>query len=127
MEIEKTENGIIENWTAQEVAEAYQDGSIMLVDVRTPAEYSFEHVAGAMLSPMAFFNPSNLPGAQGKPVVFHCGSGVRSKKVAESCLAADQPIVRHLAGGFVAWKQAGLPYIGTNMATGAPEKTQKQD
>lgn len=26
-----------------------------------------------------------------------------------------------MEGGFGAWKQAGLPYIGTDMATGAPK------
>lgn len=126
MDIEKTDNGTIENWTPKEVSDAYRKGDIILIDVRTPQEYMFEHIDGALLSPMAFFNAANLPEEGGKPLVFHCGSGVRSKRVAQSLLNAGHKTVRHMAGGFAAWKQAGLTYRGTNMATGAPEQVTPQ-
>lgn len=122
METEKTENGTLETWTPQEVADAYTKGEIVLIDVRTTAEYMFEHVEGALLSPMSFFTPKNLPDNNKKPIVFYCGSGARSRKVAMKTLDAGFDKIAHMEGGFGGWKQAGLPYIGTDMATGAPQK-----
>jgi hypothetical protein len=54
MQTETIANGTLQTWTPQEVAEAYGKGEIVLIDVRTPAEYMFEHVDGAMLAPMSF-------------------------------------------------------------------------
>lgn len=54
MEKEKIENGELETWTPKEVEAGLRGGNIVLVDVRTPAEYAFEHVEGALLLPMAF-------------------------------------------------------------------------
>lgn len=126
MKTENTPAGTLETWTPQEVAEAYAKGEIVLIDVRTTPEYMFEHVEGALLSPMAFFNPKNLPEQSGKPVVFYCGSGARSGRVAGMTLESGFDKVAHMEGGFGAWKQAGLPFIGTNMATGAPQQKQAQ-
>lgn len=88
--------------------------------MRTPVEYVFEHIRGALLSPLASFETRHLPDQSEKFIVFHCGSGVRSKMVAEKWLAAGFARIVHMAGGFAAWRKAGLPYIATNPATGAP-------
>ncbi len=123
MRTEETPNGTLEHWTPQEVAEALARREIVLIDVRTPQEYMFEHVEGALLSPMAFLSPEHMPSQEGKRIVFHCGSGMRSAKVGGRCLAeAGMGRVAHMEGGFGAWKQAGLPFIGTDMATGAPKR-----
>lgn len=122
METETTENGTLETWTAQEVSEALEKGEIALIDVRTPQEYMWEHVEGALLAPMAMFRADRLPSQEGKRLVFHCGSGKRSEKVAREALAAGMSPVAHMGGGFGAWKQAGFGYVGTDMATGAPKK-----
>jgi rhodanese-related sulfurtransferase/predicted DNA-binding ribbon-helix-helix protein len=111
-----------EHWTAQEVRDAFERNEIVVIDVRTPQEFMFEHVEGALLAPMATFRPENLPGQQGKRIVFHCGSGVRSRRVAEACAASGMSPVAHLEGGFAAWKAAGLPFIATDPATGAPRR-----
>lgn len=121
MQTEKIGNGTLDTWTPQEVAAAYDKGEIVLIDVRTPAEYMFEHVEGAMLAPMSFIKVKNIPDNEKRPVVFYCGSGVRSKRVAGMYLDAGHENVAHMEGGFGAWKANKLPYIGTNMATGAPE------
>jgi len=91
----------------------------VLVDVRTPNEFAFEHIPGAMLFPMSSFEADKLPGQGAKRIVFHCGSGVRSKRIAEQCQAAGIDRLAHMEGGFGAWKQAGLPYITIDPATGA--------
>jgi rhodanese-related sulfurtransferase len=121
MQTEKIGNGTLDTWTPQEVAAAYDKGEIVLIDVRTPAEYMFEHVDGAMLAPMSFIKVKNIPDNDKRPVVFYCGSGMRSKRIATMCLEAGFQNIAHMEGGFGAWKANNLPYIGTNMATGAPE------
>lgn len=111
-----------EVWSPQKVHEAINNQEVVVIDVRTPQEYMFEHVEGALLAPMAFIKTDCLPSQDGKRIVFHCGSGVRSGKVANECLAAGFDKIAHMDGGFAAWKEAGLPYIGTEMSTGAPKK-----
>ncbi|MBV0913312.1 rhodanese-like domain-containing protein [Anianabacter salinae] len=124
MQTEETDKGTLETWTAQEVHDALEAGRIVLIDVRTPQEYMFEHVHGALLMPLAFFRAETLPQGDTKQIVFHCGSGMRSEKVARAALDAGFGTVAHLGGGFGAWKQAKLPFVGTDMATGAPKKVQ---
>ena len=118
MKSEETDKGLLEHWTPQELAEAFARNEVAIIDVRTPQEYAFEHIHGALLAPLATFEPQNLPSQEGKKLVFHCGSGVRSRKVAEACLAAGIAPVAHLEGGFGAWKSAKLPHVAIDPATG---------
>lgn len=125
MQSEKLKVGILEHWTAKETAEAFLKDEIIIIDVRTPQEFLFERIEGALLAPMQAFRPDHMPSQRGKRIVFHCGSGARSRMVAERCLSAGEDRIAHIEGGFAAWKVAGLPYIGTDLATGAP-KVMKQ-
>ena len=120
MKSEEIDSAVFETWTPEEVAA--KRGEIVLIDVRTPQEYMFEHIEGALLMPMAFFDAKSLPGQSDKRIVFHCGSGVRSEKVSRAALAAGFGRIAHMEGGFGAWKTAKLPYIGTDMASGAPKR-----
>lgn len=110
----------VENWSPQKIHDALEAGQIVLIDVRTPAEYMIEHIDGALLMPMAFFEPRGLPDQNAKRIVLHCGSGARSGKVAEKLLSNGIDRIAHMEGGFGAWKKAGLPYRGTDMTSGAP-------
>ena len=123
MKTEKTEHGDLEVWSPEEVAAAFDKGEIAIIDVRTPQEYMFEHIEGALLLPMAFFVPEKLPSQNGKRLVLHCGSSARSGRMAKKALAAGLAPVAHMEGGFTAWKQAGLPHITTDMSTGAPKRS----
>lgn len=125
MEAEKTENGVLEHWTPQEAKDAFERDEIILIDVRTPQEFSFERIEGALLAPMQAFRPDHMPGQSDKRIVFHCGSGVRSAKVATQCLEGGMERIAHMKGGFGAWKDAGLDYTGTDMSTGAPKTMRK--
>ncbi len=120
MKTEEVGNALLETWSVDEVAEAFDRNEIVLIDVRTPQEYMFEHIEGALLMPMAFFKPEKLPGQGEKRIVFHCGSGVRSERVARAAIASGLARIAHMEGGFGGWKGSHKPYIGTNMATGAP-------
>ena len=121
MKTEKIDDASLETWTVDEVAKAFDANEIVLIDVRTPQEYMFEHIEGALLMPLAFFKGDKLPDQVEKRIVFHCGSGVRSERVARAAIAAGVTTIAHMEGGFAAWKEKKQPYIGTNMATGAPQ------
>ena len=118
MRTEQIDGGVLEHWTPQELRDAFARNEVAIVDVRTPQEYGFEHIEGALLAPMAMFEPRNLPSQQGKRLVLHCGSGIRSRRVAEACLAAGIGPIAHLEGGFGAWKQAGMAYVTVDPSTG---------
>lgn len=120
MQSEKTETGTLQTWTVEEVKAAFEAGKIVLIDVRTPQEYLMERIPGAMNYPMQEFVVGTLPGEAVKQIVFHCGSGKRSEKVARQVLAAGHDSVAHMGGGFGAWKSAGLPHIATDVSTGGP-------
>lgn len=122
MQVEEINGKVLETWTPEEVAEGLKSKKIVLIDVRTPAEYMFESIEDALLAPLSHFERKALPAGLGKHVVLHCGSGVRSKRAAELCLTVGGfEKIAHMEGGFAGWKAAFKPYLGTNMATGAPE------
>ena len=122
MQTEDIDGKTLETWTPEEVATAMKKGEIVLIDVRTPAEYAFEHVEGALLFPMAFFDPHYLPSQREKPIVLMCGSSARSGKMARKVLEAGAHSIAHLEGGFGKWKKDNQPYIGTDMPSGAPKR-----
>ncbi|WP_417207908.1 rhodanese-like domain-containing protein [Antarctobacter sp.] len=122
MKTETVGDATFETWTVDEVAKGIADTSIVVIDVRTPQEYMFEHIEGAFLMPLAFFKADALPGQTDKRIVFHCGSGMRSEKVSRMAIDAGVKQIAHMEGGFGAWKAAQKPYVGTNMATGAPQR-----
>jgi len=99
----------VRDLTPQEVAEGLQDGRYVLVDVREPQETALERFPGAVVVPLSAFDPAAIPDPGGREVVFACRSGRRS--VTASLAAQEQgfPYGSHLAGGILAWKQAGLP------------------
>lgn len=122
MQTENVGDAVLETWDVAETAAAFDRDEIVLIDVRTVQEYAFEHIGGALLLPLPFFEARKLPGQAEKRIVFHCGSGVRSEKVARLCIEAGITPVAHMGGGFAAWKSAKLPYVGTDMATGSPRR-----
>jgi len=121
MKTETIGDARLETWNVDEVAAAWAANKIVLIDVRTVQEYSFEHIGGALLMPMSFFQAEKLPGQSDKQIVLMCGSGIRSEKMARMAIEAGFDHIAHMEGGFGAWKAAKKPLITTNMATGAPQ------
>jgi rhodanese-related sulfurtransferase len=106
------------NLSPQDIAAQLRAESIVLIDVREPDEYAAERIHGTLLFPLSTFDPHALPNTGGKPVVFQCGSGVRSAKAIAKCQAAGLPHDSHMEGGIQAWKAARLPTIKIDPATG---------
>lgn len=122
MHVEEIGSGVLEHWTPEEVREAYDRNEIVLIDVRAPQEYMIERIDGALLAPVIGLNPDKLPSQDGKRIVFYCGAGGRSRKAAVATLEAGAARIAHMEGGFGAWKRSGLPYVGTEVATGVQTK-----
>jgi rhodanese-related sulfurtransferase len=81
-----------------------------LVDVREPAEFSAEHIAGATLLPLGRIGKEALPALLGRKLVINCRKGGRGQSACEK-LRAQLPDteIYNLAGGIEAWTAAGLP------------------
>jgi rhodanese-related sulfurtransferase len=92
-----------------EVSKGVAEGRYLLVDVREPNEVAVESYPGAIVVPLSTFDPQDIPDPRGKQVVFACRSGKRSVTASLAAQAAGLTYDKHLAGGILAWKAAGLP------------------
>ena len=113
----------ITNLEPAEVSRMLRERSILLLDVREPAEYEAEHIQGALLYPLSSFDTEMIPVPENLTVVFQCGSGVRSAKALQACAAAGMSFRHHLRGGIQAWKAAGFPTVSLDPATGRVRST----
>jgi rhodanese-related sulfurtransferase len=95
--------------TPEEVSKGMDDGRYLLVDVREPNEVAVEAYPGAVVVPLSGFDPRDIPDPRGKQVVFACRSGKRSVTASLAAQAAGFAYDKHLAGGILGWKAAGLP------------------
>ena len=99
----------VHDLTPEDVAKGMAEGRYLLVDVREPNEVAVEAYPGAVVVPLSTFDPEGIPDPGGKQVVFACRSGKRSVTASLAAQAAGLPYDKHLAGGMLAWKAAGLP------------------
>ena len=83
-----------------------------VLDVRTKEEFSEGHLAKAALIPWTdkdFTTRAAKELDPRKPVLVYCLSGGRSAKAAAALVKLGFTDVRNLAGGILAWQQAGKP------------------
>ena len=99
----------VHDLTPEEVSKGMAEGRYLLVDVREPNEVAVDAYPGAVVVPLSSFDPQAIPDPQGKQVVFACRSGKRSMTAALAAQAEGFAYDKHLAGGMLAWKAAGLP------------------
>jgi len=99
----------VEDLTPEDVSKGMAAGRYLLVDVREPNEVAVEAYPGAVVVPLSTFDPKAIPDPKGKTVVFACRSGKRSVTASLAAQAAGLPYDKHLAGGILGWKAAGLP------------------
>jgi rhodanese-related sulfurtransferase len=99
----------VHDLTPDDVSKGIAEGRYLLVDVREPNEVAVEAYPGAIVIPLSSFDPQSIPDPQGKQVVFACRSGKRSVTASLAAQADGLGYDKHLAGGMLAWKAAGLP------------------
>jgi rhodanese-related sulfurtransferase len=99
----------VQDLTPDEVSKGVAEGRYLLVDVREPNEVEAEAYPYGVVVPLSTFDPKAIPDPQGKQVVFACRSGKRSVTASLAAQAAGLPYDKHLAGGMLGWKAAGLP------------------
>ena len=92
----------------EEVKAGIADGSMLLVDVREPHEYSAGHIPGAILFPLSTFDAGELPETKpGQQIVFACRTGARTLRAIAAAQAAGLPLRTHYKGSFTDWVGRG--------------------
>jgi rhodanese-related sulfurtransferase len=82
---------------------------VQVVDVREQEEWAAGRIPGSVLIPMGDVSSRLHELDPDRPVVTVCRSGRRSLFSAEDLLNAGFPDVKSLAGGVIAWVEAGQP------------------
>ncbi len=101
----------IQEISPQETATALKRGGTLLIDVRDPDEWQEGHIPGAKNFSRGTVELEIEEAAPdlSMPIITHCGGGGRSALAAESLQRMGYINVKSMAGGFKAWKAAGLP------------------
>ncbi|MEM7780847.1 MAG: rhodanese-like domain-containing protein [Pseudomonadota bacterium] len=82
-------------------------GDIRLIDVRTEAEVAEGMLPNAEHIALDSFDPASLDTSDSREIVLYCRSGRRSARAGEMLAAHTGKPVQHLAGGIIAWREAG--------------------
>ena len=84
---------------------------MVVLDIRTPAEFAAGHIAGA--TNINFNSPDFAKAISGlstnKIYLVHCASGKRSSQALPVFKKLKLPSLYQLDGGIKAWEKAGLP------------------
>lgn len=86
-------------------------GTIVLVDVREPDEFTSGHVPGAINLPLSSFSPSALPKSTDKTVVVMCRSGRRAGQVQAITAATGRRDLVNYSGSMNEWSAKGGPIV----------------
>jgi rhodanese-related sulfurtransferase len=91
---------------------AASDSTVVLLDVRTPSEFSSGHIENALLIPVQELEQriGELEPYRGKTIIAYCRSGNRSG-VAAGILGKHGYTAVNMEGGVLRWKKEGLPLV----------------
>jgi rhodanese-related sulfurtransferase len=95
----------------EDAASKLQNAEAIIVDVREKDEWDEEHIPHAIhlgRGTIELDVDEKVPDPN-VTIICHCGGGGRSALAAESLQKMGYKNVRSMAGGFKAWKSAGLP------------------
>ena len=96
--------------TPDELHRLQQAGEVVILDVRSPAEFAQGHARGAINLPLHMLCASAMPAAAvGRPVYLICKSGGRSAMALQRLQAEGLCQGVNVSGGTDAWMRAGLP------------------
>ena len=97
--VENLANGVVKQFRTEDVDTLPRDGSVTLLDVRTPREYAGGHIEGFRLIPVDELRERLGELEPGKPVYVICQSGLRSY-IACRILAGYGFETHNFSGGF---------------------------
>src|ERR671932_801996 len=106
--------------TIDEAYNALQsDQPPLVVDVRERDEFEEGAIKDAVHVPRGYLELriENVAPERSRPIVLYCAGGARSALAARSLEELGYENVSSLAGGFGAWKNAGLPYVAPRVLT----------
>ncbi|MEU0965071.1 pyridoxal-phosphate dependent enzyme [Streptomyces sp. NPDC005917] len=86
----------------------------LVVDLRGPHAYAALHIEGSINIVDELFEElvrDGLPFSKAQPVLLACPVGEKSARYAALLTRMGHPDVRSLAGGIIAWRDAGAPLI----------------
>ncbi|HEX4696578.1 MAG TPA: rhodanese-like domain-containing protein [Candidatus Udaeobacter sp.] len=95
----------------QDAAAKLETGEAIVVDVRERDEWDEGYIPGAVHMSRGTIEldvEEKIPDPNAM-IICHCGGGGRSALAAETLQKMGYKNVRSMAGGFKAWKSAGLP------------------
>ena len=98
---------------AKTFAKMMEQNDVVVLDVRTPDEFTQGHIAGANLIPIQLFGYIYLggKGIKDKKILVYCRSGNRSVTAAKTLEAWGVKEVYNLKRGILEWREAGLPLV----------------
>ena len=102
--------GDVPEISAQEVSKAIQrEDDILILDVRTPAEYSRGHIEGSVNIPVDKI-PNQAPKTirdKKRTIYTYCLSGSRSALASAELLQMGYKNVKNMTSGLLAWRSEG--------------------
>ena len=108
--------GNYENVDVDGFATLIADSSVVVLDVRTAAEFAEGHIQGAILIDQGqsdFIEKAKAALPAEKTIAVYCRSGRRSANAAGRLSDIGYKCV-NLKGGIIAWKEANMPVVTTN-------------
>ncbi|MDE1467203.1 rhodanese-like domain-containing protein [Aurantiacibacter sp. D1-12] len=111
--VEQSDGGSVAQAAAVETLDAIElmglieHGEVVLVDVRTPAEFGEGRLPGSLNAPVETFDPASIPMEAERETILYCRSAGRSARAAQMLAEHSGGTVRHLEGGIIAWGEAG--------------------
>jgi rhodanese-related sulfurtransferase len=102
------------NVSIDELTRRCAQGTVEVIDVRTPVEYRATHAAGARNVPLDSLDPHEvMQGRNGRtaPLYVICQGGTRGAAACRKFFDAGYSNVVNVEGGTTAWVAAGLPVV----------------
>jgi rhodanese-related sulfurtransferase len=93
-----------------------ENQSIVILDVRTLAEYKSGHIDGSKLMPLLELEERINAIDGNSAVIVYCGSGVKSEKASKILLDHGFDKVYNMKGGLNAWQDVGFPVVSGSTA-----------
>lgn len=93
-----------------------ENKDIILLDVRTPEEYTEIHLENSLLLPVGELSAKTLADiglgedAKDKEIIIYCRSGARSKQAYDIMDSLGYTNIKSVAGGMVHWQEDNYPF-----------------